>query len=72
MARVRELHGGRDNDPRFGTRMTGEGPWAELLRQRLRAARLRHGLDGARLELDLTQFRRPAQAAVPTAQGELF
>ena len=68
MARVRELRGGRDNDPRFGTRMTGEGPWAELLRQRLRAARRRHGLDGARLELDLTQFRRPA----PAAQGELF
>jgi DNA repair photolyase len=72
MARVRELRGGRDNDPRFGTRMTGEGPWAELLRQRLRAARRRHDLDGARLELDLTQFRRPARAAVPAAQRELF
>jgi DNA repair photolyase len=84
MARVRELRGGRDNDPRFGTRMRGEGPWAELLSQRLRAARLRHGLTGERVELDLAQFRRPAQAsaqrpAVPprdaipaSAQGELF
>lgn len=82
MARVRELRGGRDNDPRFGTRMRGEGPWAELLSQRLRAARLRHGLTGERVELDLTQFRRPVQppvrrpgapaATAAPAQRELF
>jgi DNA repair photolyase len=28
MARVREMRGGRDNDSRFGSRMTGEGVWA--------------------------------------------
>jgi DNA repair photolyase len=33
-SRIHELRGGRDNDPRFGHRMRGHGPWAELLRRR--------------------------------------
>ena len=69
MARVREMRGGRDNDSRFGSRMTGQGEWAQLLRQRLHKACARHGLDRQRIELDLTQFRRPARAGV---QGQLF
>ncbi len=44
MGRVRELHGGRDYDPAFGVRMTGQGVWADLIRQRLIAARARLGL----------------------------
>jgi len=31
MSIVQQLRGGRDNDPRFGTRMTGSGNYAELL-----------------------------------------
>ena len=69
MARVREMRGGRDNDSRFGSRMTGQGEWAQLLRQRFHKACSRHGLDRQRIELDLTQFRRPARAGV---QGQLF
>ena len=42
---VRDTRGGRDNDPRFGTRMTGEGPYAVLLRQRFEKARERYGLN---------------------------
>jgi len=42
---VRDSRGGRDNDPRFGSRMVGEGPYAALLRQRLEKARERYGLD---------------------------
>jgi DNA repair photolyase len=34
MARVRELHGGRDYDPTFGKRMRGQGIWADLLARR--------------------------------------
>ena len=41
---VRDTRGGRDNDPRFGSRMTGEGPYATLLRQRFDKARERYGL----------------------------
>jgi DNA repair photolyase len=69
MARVREMRGGRDNDSRFGSRMTGQGVWAELLRQRFDKACARFGLDRERFELDLARFRRPAAAP---AQGSLF
>jgi len=60
MARIRDLRGGRDNDPRFGTRMTGEGQYAELIAQRFDVACRRTGLNSAaRLRLDISRFRRP-------------
>ena len=34
MARVRDVHGGRDYDPAWGRRMRGEGLWARLIAQR--------------------------------------
>jgi DNA repair photolyase len=43
-SRIRELRGGRDNDARFGHRMRGQGPWAELLEKRFEAACRRNGL----------------------------
>jgi DNA repair photolyase len=69
MARVREMRGGRDNDARFGSRMTGQGIWDELLRQRFDKACARLGLNRERIELDLTRFRRPA---VDSPQASLF
>ena len=69
MARVREMRGGRDNDAQFGTRMTGQGVWAQLLRQRLHKACARLGLNRERLELDLSKFRPPPRDA---AQASLF
>jgi DNA repair photolyase len=50
MSLVRQMRGGRDNDPRFGSRMRGEGPLAELLRKRFKVACHRHGLDSRRNE----------------------
>ncbi len=44
MSLVRDTRGGKDNDPNFGSRMTGEGAYAVLLRQRLDIARTRYGL----------------------------
>ena len=80
MARLREMRGGRDNDPRFGSRMSGEGVWAQLLAQRLRKACSRYRLDQERSELDMTQFIRPARPVARTEvpaddgdrQGALF
>ena len=69
MARVREMRGGKDNDARFGTRMTGQGVWSQLLRQRFDKACGRLGYQRGRIELDLTQFRPPSQQA---GQGQLF
>lgn len=42
---VRDTRGGKDYDARWGVRMTGEGPYATLLRQRFDKARERYGLD---------------------------
>ena len=44
LGRVRELHGGQDYDPAFGKRMTGQGEWARLLKQRFDLACRRLGL----------------------------
>lgn len=49
-SRIRALRGGCDNDPRFGLRMRGEGPWADLLRHRFEAACRRLGLAHGRSE----------------------
>jgi DNA repair photolyase len=69
MARVRDMRGGKDNDARFGSRMTGEGVWAQLLRQRFLKACAALGLNRERTALDLTRFRPPAATK---GQGELF
>jgi DNA repair photolyase len=71
MARVREMRGGKDYDATFGTRMRGEGVWAQLIAQRLAKAKQRFGLVDDRRVLDLAQFRKPlAQSRV--GQGDLF
>jgi DNA repair photolyase len=69
MARVREMRGGKDNDPNFGTRMTGTGIWAQMIRQRFDKASAKLGFNRMRFELDLSQFRRPS--AQP-GQASLF
>ena len=71
MARVREMRGGRDYDARFGARMKGEGVWAQLLDQRFTKAVARLGLNRTRVELDLSQFRRPAKPRID-GQQDLF
>jgi len=71
MARVREMRGGKDYDARFGSRMKGEGVWAQLLHQRFSKAVARLGLNRARVELDLTQFKKPAMPRTD-GQVELF
>jgi DNA repair photolyase len=59
--------GGRDNDPRFGNRMRGSGPWYDLMLTRFKLARRRYGLDAPKTELRTDLFRPPAGA-----QGRLF
>ena len=71
MARVREMRGGKDYDPRFGTRMSGEGVWAQLLAQRFSKAVARLGLNRDRVELDLTRFK-PPRAERHDGQVDLF
>ncbi len=60
--RVRELRGGKLNDPRFGNRMRGEGIFAEQVKAVFETSRRRYGLDQKRIELSTAAFRRPGQA----------
>jgi DNA repair photolyase len=59
MGRVRELHGGRDYDPEFGKRMTGQGLWAELIHRRADVARKRLGLGNGLPPLRTDLFQPP-------------
>ena len=60
--RVREMRGGKLNDPRFGSRMVGSGPWAQLLRDRFALACKRHGLSMGRMrDLSSEHFRAPTR-----------
>lgn len=61
MSLVQQAREGRDNSSEWGERMRGTGAWAQLLRARFHLARRKCGLTGGReIELDCTQFRRPA------------
>src|SRR5467141_3704150 len=64
---VRQMRGGRDNDPRFGSRMTGTGMFAQLIEKRFDLACRRFGLNdhGAGRKppsLDCSRFRPPCAA----------
>lgn len=64
MGRVNELHGGRDYDPEFGKRMTGQGVWAKLLRRRFDVAVARLGLsDGWAGDMPTDRFAVPLGTA---------
>ncbi len=74
MSVVRQLRGGKDNDPRFGERMTGTGLFADLIGRRFAIACKRLGLNGRGEggreppKLDTKLFRPPS----PAGQLSLF
>lgn len=73
MSTVQQLRGGRDYDSRFGTRLRGQGVYADLLERRFALALRRYGYSGMRHpSLDVTRFRRPASPGAESAQRELF
>lgn len=66
LGRIRDMRGGRLNDPRFGQRMRGEGFFAEQLRALFHLAKKKAGFTQNMPELSTSAFR------VPSAQLELF
>lgn len=62
MSRLREMHGGKDYDPRWGHRMRGEGVYAEMVAKRFKAAVARLGLFTETPKLRCDLFARPARA----------
>ena len=62
MSVLYDLRGGRANDANFGSRMTGLGHFADLIRQRFELACRRHGLSRELPALDAGQFTPPPPA----------
>ena len=63
---VRDVRGGGLNDPRFGHRMHGKGPVADLIRSLFTTAAARAGLGSGPPPPETRHFRRP------TSQPSLF
>lgn len=59
MSLIRQTRRGKENDARFGLRMVGEGPFADMLIDRFRAAKRRFGLDAKVAPLRTDLFRVP-------------
>jgi len=69
MARVREMHGGRDYDPQWGRRMRGEGIYADMIAKRFRRASRALGFTTRAPKLRTDLFQVPPQ---PGDQLSLF
>ena len=70
MSLIHGMRGGRDNDPNFGSRMRGTGPYAQLLRNRFKLACQRLRLNGSdRGALDTTRFTPPVPAGAQLRLG---
>jgi DNA repair photolyase len=59
MSLIRHMRGGRDYDPRFGVRMRGNGPYAQLLSDRFRLACRRLNLNSEPHKPPNTALFRP-------------
>ncbi|OFZ72180.1 MAG: DNA repair photolyase [Betaproteobacteria bacterium RBG_16_64_9] len=69
MARLRDMRAGRENDPNFGSRMSGEGEYAQLIARRFEVAAGKLGLEEREdSALDTSKFRVPEK----DLQGSLF
>lgn len=65
--RVREIRGGKMNDPNFGTRMQGQGAYAQHMAELFEVSCRKAGLNSLRPRLSAASFRRP-----PEPQLSLF
>lgn len=59
MRQVASVHGGKVRDSRFGTRMKGEGSYAEMVKNTMAIARERYLPGRAFPEYDTSVFKRP-------------
>ena len=57
---IRELHGGKLNDSRFKTRMSGEGAYSSNISQMFEMARKKYKLNKKTTAYNLNLFRRPS------------
>lgn len=69
MSKLREMHGGKDYDARWGHRMRGTGPYAEMVAHRFKLAVKRLGLRTEAPPMRTDLFRPPR---APSDQLSLF
>ena len=69
VSRIRQTRGGALNDPRFGSRMRGQGVLAEQIEQTFRVFAHRCGLDRRLPPLEVAHFRPPRD---DQGQGHMF
>jgi DNA repair photolyase len=62
MAIIRDMRGGKDNDPHWFSRMRGQGAWADLLKARFERAVKKYGLNAERRPLCTDLFEPPQGA----------
>jgi DNA repair photolyase len=65
LGRIRAIRGGKLNDARFGSRMRGEGIFAEQISQMFHVACRKAGLQESGPELSITSFRKRDAAQLP-------
>jgi len=61
MSLVKSVRGGAENDPNFGTRMSGQGPYAWTIGRRFQLTAQRLGLNVNRTKLRTDLFQKPVQ-----------
>jgi DNA repair photolyase len=65
LSRIRDVRGGKLNDPRFGYRMSGEGLYAEQIRYLHQTACRKAGLPKGKLRLSTEHFQVPGRVVQP-------
>jgi DNA repair photolyase len=56
---IRDMRGGKDNDPAFFGRMRGQGAWAALIRTRMQIAKRKVGLASSKWSVRSDLFKPP-------------
>jgi DNA repair photolyase len=62
LSRIREIRGGKLNDPNFRTRMQGSGAYADHISELFEVSCRKHRLNAGRPMLSAKSFRRPGPA----------
>jgi DNA repair photolyase len=60
--RIRDMRGGKLNDPRFGFRMSGEGVYADQIKHLYKAAKKKVGFEKSSFKVSTEHFRVPGRA----------
>jgi DNA repair photolyase len=68
LSQIADAHGGKLNDSRFGTRMRGQGPYADMAKKTMNIAREKYLNGRSRPGYNLNLFRRPTR----NGQMDLF